>query len=97
MLVVCSAGRRGEAKPVPFRMPGAPATTWATLLFLFGVLVLMAFDYPVGTWTIASVPAIAVVLAIGWKLARRKVRALHPSADHRRPVHRRSVLPSARG
>ncbi|VCZ11142.1 L-asparagine permease 2 [Klebsiella pneumoniae] len=32
-----------------FRMPGAPFTSRLTLLFLFSVLVLMAFDYPNAT------------------------------------------------
>jgi L-asparagine permease len=36
---------RGEVPSVGFRMPGAPFTSWLTLAFLFGVLVLMAFDY----------------------------------------------------
>ncbi len=37
------------------------------LLSLRGVLVLMAFDYRNGTWTIASIPLVALPLAIGSK------------------------------
>jgi len=37
-----------------------------TLAFLLGVLVLTAFDYPDGTYTIAAIPVVAVALAVGW-------------------------------
>ena len=57
---------RGLARPVAFRMPLAPFTSWLTLAFLAGVLVLMGLDYPDGTYTIAAIPAVAAVLAIGW-------------------------------
>ena len=62
---------RGELKAVSFRMPGAPFTSWLTLAFLVGVLVLMAFDYPGGTWTIATIPVVVLALVVGWKLAKR--------------------------
>jgi L-asparagine transporter-like permease len=48
---------------------GAPFTSWLTLLFLFSVLVLMAFDYPNGTYTIGSIPLLAV--AAGRRLVWR--------------------------
>ena len=47
-------------------MPLAPFTSWLTLAFLLGVLVLMAFDFPDGTCTIAAIPVVAVLLGIGW-------------------------------
>jgi Gamma-aminobutyrate permease and related permeases len=50
-------------------------TSWLTLLFLVSVLVLMAFDYPNGTYTIASIPLIAVVLVLGWFGVRKRVHA----------------------
>ena len=70
-IVVCQmvlrrAQDRGEIEPVGFRMPLAPFTSWLTLAFLLGVLVLMAFDYPDGTFTIAAIPVVAVLLGIGW-------------------------------
>ncbi len=73
-IVVCQmrlrkAVREGRAQPVSFRMPGAPVTSWLTLLFLLSVLVLMAFDYPNGTYTIATIPLLAVLLIAG--LVRR--------------------------
>ncbi len=64
--------KRGEAEPVTFKMPGAPFTSWITLVFLAGVLVLMAFDYPNGTFTVAAIPVLVVLLSIGWRLLRRR-------------------------
>jgi L-asparagine permease len=70
-IVVCQmmlrrAEQRGEVARIEFRMPLAPFTSWLTLGFLAGVLVLMAFDYPDGTYTIAAIPLVAIGLAIGW-------------------------------
>lgn len=50
-IVVCQMRLRraikdGKAADVSFKLPGAPFTSWLTLLFLLSVLVLMAFDYP---------------------------------------------------
>jgi L-asparagine permease len=71
-IVVCQmmlrkAQERGEVAQVDFRMPVAPFTSWLTLGFLLCVLVLMAFDYPDGTFTIAAIPILAVLLGLGWK------------------------------
>ncbi|MFH8132933.1 L-asparagine permease [Pantoea osteomyelitidis] len=80
-IVVCQmrlrkAIKEGKAEDVSFKLPGAPFTSWLTLLFLASVLVLMAFDYPNGTWTIASIPLIAVVLVLGWFGVRKRVHAI---------------------
>jgi L-asparagine permease len=80
-IVVCQmkfrlAVARGEAEPVTFRMPGAPVTSWLTLAFLLGVLVLMAFDYPNGTWTVASIPVVVLLLVAGWYGVRRRAGAM---------------------
>jgi L-asparagine permease len=72
--------RRGELVRPDFRMFGAPYTGILTLVFLFGVLVLMAFDYPVGSWTIASLLIIIPALVIGWYLLRDRI---HRLADER--------------
>lgn len=69
------AVKRGELADVSFRMPGAPFTSWFTLAFLAGVLVLMAFDYPNGTWTVAMIPLLAVALGVGWRLTARNKAA----------------------
>ena len=74
-IVVCQmklrqAIDRGEIAPVTFRMPFAPFTSWLSLAFLLGVLVLMGFDYPDGTYTIMALPAVAALLAAGWVVLR---------------------------
>ncbi|WP_338557424.1 L-asparagine permease [Erwinia sp. E_sp_B04_7] len=80
-IVVCQmrlrkAIREGKAEEVNFKLPWAPFTSWLTLLFLASVLVLMAFDYPNGTYTIAAVPLIAVILVLGWFGVRKRVHAV---------------------
>ena len=79
-IVVCQmrlrkAIKEGKAEDVSFKLPWAPVTSWLTLLFLVSVLVLMAFDYPNGTYTIASIPLIAVLLVLGWFGVRKRVQA----------------------
>ncbi|MEE3660818.1 L-asparagine permease [Brenneria sp. g21c3] len=87
-IIVCQMKLRkaisqGKASPVSFKMPWAPVTSWLTLAFLLGVLVLMAFDYPNGTWTIASLPILALMLTAGW-LGLRKRKASQASEDESR-------------
>ena len=53
-----------------------------TLLFLLSVLVLMAFDYPNGTYTIGSLPLIAVLLVAGWFGVRKRVHDIHSTAPN---------------
>ena len=71
-IVICqmklrAAQERGEIARVPFRMPGGSVMSWLTLSFLLGVIVLMANDYPVGTYTIlAGLPVLVVLLGLGW-------------------------------
>ncbi|WP_337268090.1 amino acid permease [Oryzifoliimicrobium ureilyticus] len=80
--------RRGEMSRPEFRMFGAPYTGIITLAFLFGVLVLMGLDYPIGTWTIASLVIIIPALVIGWFLARKRIRML--ASQHGQPAANRS-------
>ncbi|GGI99289.1 hypothetical protein GCM10011581_40600 [Saccharopolyspora subtropica] len=72
--------RRSVERPA-FRLSGAPYTSVATLVFVGAVLVLMAFDYPVGTFAVASIGLIAPALVLGWFVVRRKVNDI---ADIRR-------------
>ena len=58
----------------------ASSSSWLTLLFLFSVLVLMAFDYPNGTYTIGSIPLLAVLLVAGWFGVRKRVHEIHSTA-----------------
>jgi len=80
-IVICQmrlrkAIKEGKADDVSFKLPGAPVTSWLTLLFLLSVLVLMAFDYPNGTYTIAAIPVLAVILVLGWFGVRKRVAAV---------------------
>lgn len=68
--------KKGKVKDVKFKMPWAPFTSWLTLLFLFSVLLLMACDYPNGTYTVISIPFIALFLTIGWFIVRKRVKKL---------------------
>jgi L-asparagine permease len=61
---------RNKIARVDFRMPFAPFTSWITLAFLFSVLVLMGFDYPDGTYTIAAIPVVAILLGLGWVILK---------------------------
>ncbi|VFP87685.1 L-asparagine permease [Candidatus Erwinia haradaeae] len=80
-IVICQmrlrkAIKEGKAEDISFKMPGAPFTSWLTLLFLVSVLILMAFDYPNGTYTIASIPFLGIVLTLGWFRVRKRVNSL---------------------
>ncbi|MDT1062183.1 amino acid permease [Paracoccus sp. CPCC 101403] len=68
--------RHGKIARPDFRMFGAPYTGIATLAFLLGVVVLMAFDYPIGTWTVALLVIIVPALIVGWYLARDRINTL---------------------
>jgi L-asparagine permease len=84
-IIVCQmmfrrAVARGDALDVSFKMPGAPITSWLTLLFLLGVLIMMAMDYPNGTLTVASTPILAGLLGAGWLWTKRHRQTLMPTA-----------------
>ena len=68
--------RKGRYQRPGYRAPLAPYTNWLTMLFLAGVLVLICFDYPVGTWTMASMIIVIPVLIGGWFLCRERVREI---------------------
>ncbi|MEU5405780.1 amino acid permease [Nocardia asteroides] len=74
--------KQGRIERPGFRMMGAPYTGLLTLAFLGTVLVLMAIDRPIGTWTVASLALIVPALLIGWRFAGPRVRA----ADAGRPA-----------
>ncbi len=83
-IIVCQMRLRKAIKEgkayVGFKLPGAPFTSWLTLLFLLSVLVLMAFDYPNGTYTIAALPIIGILLVIGWFWCAQCVAEIHSTA-----------------
>ncbi|KIA65683.1 amino acid permease [Nocardia vulneris] len=68
--------KQGKVKRPSFRMFGAPYTGLLTLVFLFFVVVLTGFDYPVGTWTVASLVIIVPMLIVGWFVARKRVLSI---------------------
>ncbi len=77
---VCAKRSRKESGKGQLQNAGAPFTSPLTLLFLFSVLVLMAFDYPNGTYTIGSIPLLAVLLVAGWFGVRKRVHEIHSTA-----------------
>jgi L-asparagine permease len=68
--------KQGKLQRPQFRMWGAPWTGLITLVFLFFVVVLTGVDYPVGTWTVASLAVLIPALIIGWFAARKRVLAI---------------------
>lgn len=71
-----SLARKGFYNRPTYRAPLAPFTNWLTMFFLAGVLVLMAVDYPVGTFTLASSLVLIPILVIGWFVVRGRVREI---------------------
>jgi L-asparagine permease len=67
---------RGLLQRPKFRMIGAPFTSYLTLAFLAGVLVLIGFDYPVGTFTVGSLVIIVPLLVLGWFVCRGRITAI---------------------
>lgn len=71
-----SLTKKGELQRPGYRAPLAPFTNILTFAFLFGVVLLMAFDYPVGTYTLGSAFILIPILVIGWFVVRKRVRAI---------------------
>ena len=77
-IVICQIqlyrwSKKGILERPSFRLWGTPWTGYLTLAFLLGVLVLMAMDPPIGTWTVASLVVIIPALVIGWFAVRGRV------------------------
>jgi AAT family amino acid transporter/D-serine/D-alanine/glycine transporter len=65
---------QGLAKPVSFRMPGAPYSNWFVLAFLLVVTAFLAFDS--GTRVALYIaPVWFALLTVGYMLSRSKSRA----------------------
>jgi L-asparagine permease len=67
--------KRGEVERPQFRMPFAPYSGYATLIFLVAVLVLMFFDKVQGPWMLGAVVLGVPALIGGWFLVRGRVLA----------------------
>jgi L-asparagine permease len=75
-LKLLSWAKKGLLQRPSFRMFGAPYTGYLVLVFLAGVLVLVGFDYPVGTWTVGSIAVIVPLLILGWFGCRKRITAI---------------------
>ncbi|AND16299.1 amino acid permease [Rathayibacter tritici] len=72
----------GRLQRPSFRMPGAPVTSWITLAFLVIVVVLIAVDFPTGTWTVGIVAVIGVpALFVGWNVAKPRILSIAAARD----------------
>ena len=81
MIVLCQLAlyrraQKGLLERPAFRMVMAPWSGYLTLAFLVAVVILMAFDNPVGTWTVASLVIIIPALIGGWYLCRGRIRRI---------------------
>ncbi|MFE7181743.1 amino acid permease [Streptomyces erythrochromogenes] len=86
MVMLCSLffwhrSKNGLVSRPSYRLPWAPYTQIATLLFLVTVLVLMWSDGGVGRTTVMLLPAIAAALVAGWFLVRGRVAELAATRD----------------
>ncbi|MDO4898538.1 MAG: amino acid permease [Rothia sp. (in: high G+C Gram-positive bacteria)] len=68
-----SLAKQGKYTRPSYRMPLSPYTDWVVLIFLAGVLVLIAFDYPIGTYTVSSLFIIIPLMIGGWFAARKNI------------------------
>jgi L-asparagine permease len=80
-IVVCQIqlyrwSKQGIMNRPSFRMWGSPYTGYLTMVFLVAVLVLMALDPPIGTWTVATLVIIIPALIVGWYAVRERVLAI---------------------
>lgn len=86
MVMLCSLffwhrSKNGLVSRPSYRLPWAPYTQIATLVFLVTVLVLMWSDGGVGRTTVMLLPAIAAALVAGWFLVRGRVAELAATRD----------------
>jgi L-asparagine permease len=71
-LLFVRKAERGEVIRPAFRLPLAPWSQIATLVFLVSVVVLMAFDKS-GRIVLAGVPVIVLALVVGWFGVRKRI------------------------
>jgi L-asparagine permease len=77
--------KKGNVSSLP--MPGAPWTSWAGLVALLAITVLIGFDtmtnkatgevFQLGLWTLATIPFFALMLWLGWQ----KVKHNEPKSE----------------
>ncbi len=81
MIVLCHIAlvrhaRAGRLQRPAFRMPLAPYSSWFVLISLVFIVIMMAFDKPVGTWTVAGLGVIIPLLVGGWYACRGRITAI---------------------
>ncbi|MCX4827610.1 amino acid permease [Streptomyces sp. NBC_01016] len=84
MIMICQMvlrrkSLRGELERPSFRLPGAPYTSWLTIVFLVAVVVLMVVGGGDSAMSVYCSPLIVAGLVIGWFLTRKRV-AEHAAA-----------------
>ncbi|QNE88729.1 amino acid permease [Corynebacterium incognita] len=67
-----------------YRSPFGVWGDWATLIFIGGVIVLMAFDYPIGSYALLATLALIPVFMGMWFAWRDRIRTI---ADERKAKH----------
>jgi L-asparagine permease len=72
VLVWCQLRLRRSGHLSVFPMPGAPYTNWCTLAFLVLVVLLMPFADPDQRVAFFLIPALAVAIAVGWRVVSRR-------------------------
>ncbi len=78
MIVACQIQlyrweRKGILERPKFRLPGTPYTSYATLVFLVAVTILMCYE---NYWNLVAIFVIGPMLVIGWYAVRGKVMAM---------------------
>lgn len=68
--------KEGKRQRPAYQAPAAPWSNWLTLVFLVGALLLIAYDYPLGTYSMASMLVVIPILVAGWFLARSRVQEI---------------------
>ncbi|MGW4212570.1 amino acid permease [Lentzea sp. NPDC004789] len=76
-LIICQMKLRkkalaGQVERPSYRMPGAPYTSWGTLVFLALVIGQMAFAGTAEKIAFWSIPVLALVLFLGWRFVKSR-------------------------
>lgn len=66
--------KEGRYERPHYRAFLTPWTNWLTFAFLAAVIVLMGFDYPIGTYTLASSVLLIPILMYGGKKCRANIK-----------------------
>ena len=73
--------RHGHYTRPDYKAPLAPFTNYLVIAFLVATIILMAFDYPVGTWTLITSFLFWPTLTIGWYLVKDRVAQVARDRD----------------